>query len=154
MEVFISTAKDIDTLVFLRLDYLEKLGNVIDEPTKESMTKDLKKYFATAIQEDRFIGVWTQEGDKITSMGFLCMNSYPANRHFTNGITGTILNVLTYEEYRRKGHGKKVIETIVAEAKKRDATAVDVWSTKEGEVLYESVGFKIPPHLTAMRILI
>lgn len=141
MEIFISKDKDIDTLVFLRLNYLETLGGKLDEQLKESMAKQLKTYFAKAIKEDRFVGVWAQEGDKITAMGFLCMNEYPANRHFTNGISGTILNVLTYEEYRKKGHGKKVIETILAEAKKRGVTAIHVDSTKEGEVLYESVGF-------------
>lgn len=153
MKIFTSTLEDIDKLVFLRLDYLEKLGNVIEQKEKESMEKILRNYFPKAIKEDKFVGVWAQEGDKVTSMGFLCMNEYPLNRQFSNGISGTILNVLTYEEYRKKGYAKKVIERIIAEAKKRGATAVDVLSTQEGEVLYKSVGFEVT-NFIPMRILI
>jgi GNAT superfamily N-acetyltransferase len=49
----------------------------------------------------------------------LLITEKPAIPHFTNGKTGTLINVFTYPEYRKKGIAKKLITEIIKEAKEK-----------------------------------
>ena len=61
---------------------------------------------------------------------------------FITGITGTLLNVLTYPEHRRKGIATKVIGKIIDEAKKVGVSHINLSATSDGKYLYEKMGFK------------
>ncbi|MCR5369968.1 MAG: GNAT family N-acetyltransferase [Clostridium sp.] len=55
---------------------------------------------------------------------------------------GIVLNVYTSPANRRRGYGKMIMETLLAEAKKMQLSVVDLKSTDDGYHLYKSVGFK------------
>lgn len=66
----------------------------------------------------------------------------PANSAFSTGIKGTLLNVLTYHKYRRKGIATKVINKVIEEAKAVGVSHINLYATSDGKYLYEKMGFK------------
>jgi GNAT superfamily N-acetyltransferase len=75
-------------------------------------------------------------------VAYLAISEKPANPGFINGKTGTLLNVYTYPEYRKKGIAAKLIKEIINEAKKLDVKIIDLKATEAGFKLYKKSGFK------------
>ena len=65
----------------------------------------------------------------------------PMSPAFLNGKTGTVLNVYTRPAFRRKGWGRCVMEALLAEARERSLSVVELKSTEAGYALYRAVGF-------------
>jgi ribosomal protein S18 acetylase RimI-like enzyme len=58
------------------------------------------------------------------------------------GKAGTLLNVYTFPEYRRKGIAKRLLEEIIKEAKLIGIDSIDLKATEDGYNLYKKLGFK------------
>lgn len=65
----------------------------------------------------------------------------PANPSFITGKTGTLLNVFTKPEFRRKGIANKLLNMAIEDAKNMDLSFIDLHATKEGYPLYLKNGF-------------
>jgi ribosomal protein S18 acetylase RimI-like enzyme len=141
---------DIDTLVKLRMDYLtEDYGN-LSEDEINSICSQLRCYFEKHIGND-FIAVLAEEDGVVLSAAFLVIVEKPANPSFITGVTGTLLNVFTYPEYRKKGIASRVISHLLEEGKKAGVSSFDLFATESGKPLYEKFGFTEPKY-TAMRL--
>ena len=142
---------DIELLIQLRIDYLtEDAGNLTQEESF-AVKKQLRKYFLKAISNNSFIGILAEIDGAVVSAAFLVISERPANPAFITGITGTLLNVITYPEYRRKGIATKIIEKIIDESKKEGVSSIDLMATEDGKTLYEKMGFTMTKY-AAMRI--
>jgi len=78
----------------------------------------------------------------IVTAAYLIILDYPANPNLINGKAGTLLNVYTSPEYRRKGIAKKLLEEIIKEAKLMGINTIDLKATENGYNLYKKLGFK------------
>ena len=144
-----ATLDDIELLIQLRIDYLiEDRGNLSPEE-EAAVKKQLKTYFAKHISDNTFIGIIAEVDNKIVSTAYLAISEKPANPAFITGITGTLLNVLTYPEYRKKGIATKVINKVIDEARGVGVSRIDLSATADGKYLYEQMGF-IESSYTAM----
>lgn len=61
---------------------------------------------------------------------------------FITGKTGTVLNVYTKPEYRKKGYAKKLITVMLEGAKTEGVSIIEFKATEDGYSLYKSVGFE------------
>jgi len=137
-----ATLDDIETLTQLRLDYLTEDKGQLMQEEKIAIKNQLKEYFFQHISNNTFIGILAEINGTIVSTAYLAISEKPANPSFITGITGTLLNVLTYHEYRRKGIAKKVIAKVIEEAKKAGVSYIDLSATSDGKYWYEKMGFK------------
>lgn len=152
MKIYKATLKDIRDLVQLRIDLLiMDHGSLSDE--KESMIRNQsKEYFEKHISAGDFIGaIAKDEKGEIASAAFLSIQERPANPSFITGMTATLLNVITYPEYRRKGIATQVIKFLIEEAELKRISSIDLLATEQGKSLYEKLGFSTPNY-TAMRL--
>lgn len=134
--------RDIDLLVSLRFDYItEDMGSLSDEE-KDVMEKQLRPYFDKHITDDTFIAVLAEENGEVVSTAYLAVCERPANPKFINGRIGTLLNVFTCTEHRRKGISKQVVKRIIEEAKRLEISRIELSATDDGKPLYEKLGFK------------
>lgn len=140
---------DIDQLVQMRFDYFANDGHMVKGNHAE-VEASLRDYFKRHIGHD-FIALGIQEGKTIASVGYMVINEMPANGNAVNGLTGTLLNVLTYPEYRGRGYGLMLIEAIKKEARQRNLSFIDLYATEQGTPLYEKAGF-VPISYRAMRL--
>lgn len=132
--------EDIDALVQLRLAYLSEDHGVLDEKNRSAIRQRLPSYFQTHLNRDLFCYI-VREENRIVSCAFLLVVEKPMSPTFINGRTGTVLNVYTRPEWRRRGYAKKVMRQLLADAEAMELSVVELKATKAGYALYRSVGF-------------
>jgi len=118
------------------LDYYD-----ISEDEMLQIKNNLNKYFDKHINKDDFIGMIAEYNGNIASVVYMIIAEKPANPHFIDGKTGTLMNVFTYPEYRKKGIAQKLIKEIINEAKERGVGYIDLMATDAGYSLYKNLGF-------------
>ncbi|MDE5772100.1 MAG: GNAT family N-acetyltransferase, partial [Ruminococcus sp.] len=105
------------------------------------ISDNLHTYLCNHLNNDLFVFV-CRDVDKIVSCCFLCISEKPSNPTFINGRTGTVLNVYTKPEYRRKGIAGKLIKMLLSEAANLNVDFVELKATDSGYDLYKSLGFE------------
>ena len=131
---------DIDALVKMRLDFLLEDNGSLNDSDVMAIKKDLPEYYKSHIDNDLYIFV-VREEQTIVSCAFLLVIEKPMSPSFINGRTGTVLNVYTCPANRHRGYAKRIMETLLAKAKKLQLSVVDLKATEDGYHLYRSVGF-------------
>ncbi len=128
-------------LTELRIAYLqENLGETEDADLKliESL---LPSYYEKHLNKDLMVYVVHNEKD-IVSCAFLLIVENPMSPSFITGKTGTVLNVYTKPEYRKKGYAKKLMNMMLEDAKAENGSNIELKATEDGYSLYRSVGFE------------
>lgn len=137
-----ATAQDTGMLTELRIAYLqENLGEIEDADLKliESL---LPGYYEKHLNKDLMVYVARNEKD-IVSCAFLLIVEKPMSpSSFITGKTGTVLNVYTKPEYRKKGYAKKLMNMMLEDAKAENVSIIELKATEDGYSLYRSVGFE------------
>ncbi|MGI6106037.1 MAG: GNAT family N-acetyltransferase [Raoultibacter sp.] len=146
MNIRKASIEDLDLLIRVRFDYLTKSGGPLSEAERESLTEYMIPYFEQHLEDDTFIAIFAEEEDVIAAVAFLALSDMPASPSFPTGKIGTVLNVLTYEDFRRKGLASQVIERILTEARAQNVRTVRLSATKMGEPLYQKIGFTNAEH--------
>lgn len=136
-----ATIKDIDVLTDLRIAYLNEDLGVITDENLELMQATLPSYYEKHLNKDLLAYVARDEMD-IVSCAFLLIVEKPMSPSFITGKTGTVLNVYTKPEYRKKGYAKKLITTMLEDAKVEGLSIIELKATADGYSLYKSVGFE------------
>lgn len=135
------TEIDKELFVKLRMAYLTD-EHTINEPEKKQIENNLKSYFDEHIFKNDFIGMVCEYNGEVISAAYLIISERPSNPNFINGKTGTLINVYTYPEYRKKGIAAKLIKEIINEAKKADISMINLQATNNGYNVYKKLGFK------------
>lgn len=136
-----ATAQDTGILTELRIAYLqEDLGEIATADLKliESL---LPGYYEKHLNRDLMVYVARNEKD-IVSCAFLLIVEKPMSPSFITGKTGTVLNVYTKPEYRKKGYAKKLMNMMLEDAKAENVSIIELKATEDGYSLYRSVGFE------------
>ncbi|MCM1315422.1 MAG: GNAT family N-acetyltransferase [Prevotella sp.] len=140
MKIEKADLKDINELVQIRIDYLTEDYDGLTDSQAEKIRNQLPEYYNNHLNKDLF--VYVVKSEKIISCCFLLVSEKPANPSFINGRTGTVMNVYTRPDFRRKGIAKKIMEFLISDAKEMKLDFIELKSTDNGYNLYKSVGFK------------
>ena len=133
--------KDINMLTDLRIAYLqEDLGQIADADL-ELISSSLPSYYEKHLNKDLMVYVARDEED-IVACAFLLIVEKPMSPSFITGKTGTVLNVYTKPECRKKGYAKKLMTMMLEDAKTEGVSIIELKATKDGYSLYKSVGFE------------
>ena len=134
---------DIELILKLRMDYLYYEGEkeIISQEQEEDVKERLKIYLQKYIPCGDFIAFIGEDDGNIISTAFLSVIERPPRTAFASNLTGTIYNVFTYPEFRRKGYATKIMSAVLDEAKALNLKSVDLLATKDGIYLYEKFGF-------------
>jgi len=132
--------EDIPLLINMRLAYLsEDYGGLTEEQTC-AIRSQLSGYLKKHLNEDLLVFI-CEDGNAIVSTVFLHIIERPANPGFITGLTGTILNVYTLPQYRKKGIAGSLMRMAIEEAKCRNLSYLDLKATQAGYPLYRKLGF-------------
>ena len=136
-----ATIEDIGVLTDLRIAYLNEDLGVISNENLELMQVSLPSYYEKHLNKDLMAYVARDEMD-IVSCAFLLIVEKPMSPSFITGKTGTVLNVYTKPDYRKKGYAKKLITTMLEDAKAEGLSIIELKATEDGYSLYKSVDFE------------
>ena len=136
-----ASEKEISGLVELRIAYLKEDLGTISEADLQRLKEVLPQYFRKHLNRDLFVYV-AKEAEEILACAFLLVVEKPMSPAFMTGKTGTVLNVYTKPEYRKKGYAKQLMNVLLEDAKKNELSVVELKATEDGYHLYKSVGFQ------------
>ena len=136
-----ATKKDIGVLTDLRIAYLNEDLGVISDENLELMKSTLPSYYTKHLNKDLMVYV-ARDGENIVSCAFLLIVEKPMSPSFITGKTGTVLNVYTKPDYRKKGYAKKLMTMMLEDTKAEGVSTVELKATEDGYSLYKSVGFE------------
>ena len=149
-----ASTDDIDELIRLRIAYLNEQKSPMPPPEEEDLSQKLNAYFLKYMQNGGFTAFFAEENGEVISTAFLSVIERPPRSVFSSSLFGTVYNVFTYKEHRRKGAATKVMTALMEEARRLGVAAIDLLATKEGKRLYEKLGFGIVSDYDFMRIKI
>ena len=132
---------DIDSLVNMRIAYLNDDYGFLDVITEEKIKKSLPDYFSKHLNCDLFAYLAEDDNANIVATALLLVFEKPANPSFITGKTGSVLNVFTDKNHRRLGIAKHLMEMLLSDAEKMKLDFVELKATKDGYPLYKKIGF-------------
>lgn len=132
---------DLDSLVKLRILYLSEDYGEISEDNLNQICEKLPDYYHKHLNNDLFVYVCRDESD-IVSCCFLYVSEKPSNPTFINGRIGTVLNVYTKPEYRKRGFAGELLKLLISDSEKMKLDYVELKATDSGYNLYKSIGFE------------
>lgn len=136
-----ASINDLNSLVELRIEYLTEDYEDMSKSQIALISERLPDYYNKHLNKDLFAYV-CREKEKIISCCFLYITEKPPNPTFINGKTGTVLNVYTKPEYRKKGIASKLIKLLLFDSEKMGLDFVELKATDAGYNLYKSLGFE------------
>lgn len=133
--------EDIKHLVELRTEYLSEDYGEIPQEKLALIADNLPEYFRKHLNNDLFVFVCRYE-HSIVGCCFLYVSEKPSNPTFINGRTGTVMNVYTKPQFRKKGIAGKLIQLLLTESRDLHLDFVELKATDSGYNLYRSLGFE------------
>ncbi|MCL2813821.1 MAG: GNAT family N-acetyltransferase [Oscillospiraceae bacterium] len=154
MQIRKTTLDDMDLLIKLRMDFLFEDDKAQSWHDLENIKIKLREYFGKWIPNDGFVAFIAEEANEVYSTAFLSIVERPPRKADSSYLVGTVYNVFTYPEYRKKGIATKVMSALLEEAKLLNVAYIDLLATDAGKPLYEKIGFEQILNYTSMRFKI
>ena len=137
-----ATVADIGELVRLRLEYLtEDFGELTSEQ-EESLMHEIAPYLRWHLGTGLMVFVARDDEAGIVSCAWLLLIEKPPSPRFPRGRTGTLFNVYTAPDFRRRGLASQVMEALIEDARLRHLDLLELNATEDGYPLYRSLGFR------------
>ena len=142
---------DMELILNLRIDYLLADRGPMTQEEQNDIKYKMKAYVEKWLPNNSFMALIAEEDDVVLSTAFLSIVEKPPRIAFQSYLVGTIYNVLTYPDFRKKGIASKVLSALLKEARAAGVSYMDLMATNDGKYLYEKMGFQINNY-TPMRI--
>ncbi len=131
---------DMEKILGLRMGYLYETHPEMEKETEELIRAQIPGYFQEHLNRDVVVYLAEDDG-KAAGCVFLVLINKPASPLFVTGKTGTLMNVFTLPEYRRRGVAETLVRMAVEDGKRWDLSYIELRSTKCGYPLYKKSGF-------------
>jgi ribosomal protein S18 acetylase RimI-like enzyme len=138
----LATPDDAPVLAEMRRRMFLSMGKP-DDQRMQRVVEAFTVWVADAIRRGIYIGwvVETAAHVPVANAGMLLME-WPPNLRDLGPVRGYILNVWTEPEHRRKGIARGLMETVMAEARRREIRVMTLHASDEGKQVYEKLGFR------------
>lgn len=100
---------------------------------------------------DRYISwvVISPEGEPVATAGLMILD-WPPNRSDLQPLRAYLMNVYTNPDHRNRGIANWLVETALAESRRRKIRVTALHASDQGRALYEGLGFR--PSREMMRV--
>ena len=114
-----------------------------DDDRIRKIVQAFMPWIADAIRNGRYIAwiVEAENGDLVSNAGMLLLE-WPPNTRDLHPLRGYIMNVWTHPDHRRRGLARRLMETALAEARRRGIKVTALHASDEGHALYEELGYR------------
>ena len=136
------TENDKEIFITMRMAYIWDSFDDVVQNQADEIEAHLRTYFDEHINKDDFVAIVCEISGVTVSIAFLIISNKPANPGFIDGRVGTIMNVYTVPEYRDKGFATMVLKEVIAEAKSRKLSLINLLATDQGYEMYKNLGFE------------
>ncbi len=131
---------DIPVLIQLRLGYMHETHPDLEPEMFDRIAEQSKGYFQEHLNRDCVVYL-ALDGDTPAGCVFFLLINKPASPLFITGKTGTLMNVFTLPDYRRKGIAEKLVSMAIEDGKSWDLSYIELRATACGHPLYKKLNF-------------
>lgn len=149
MEIRLAQSSDIGPFVQLRADFVRALGSL---PDRASFIAATSAYLERHLNDDLLVRL-AVDGERIAATAMLQMYATPPRPGCQNGKNALLMNVWTAPDDRRRGLARRVVETLIADAREREVGMILLDYTDEGLHLYRQLGFQPRDREMALRLV-
>ena len=113
------------------------------EAAYRTVRKNNEAYYKTHLSDATHTACFAlnEENGEIIGCGGICYQKEMPSPDNLTGTNGYLMNIYTLPEYRGKGVGRKIIEFLIEDAKRRGTEKIYLESSKGAKHLYEEIGF-------------
>ncbi len=141
-QIRLATPEDAPVLAEMRRRMFLDMGKPDDERIRR-VIQAFAPWVADAIHRDRYVGwVATTPAAEIVSNAGLMFIDWPPNTRDLNPVRGYVLNVWTHPDHRRRGLARRLMDVVMAEARRRQIRVLALHASDTGRLLYEHLGFR------------
>lgn len=141
VSVRLATPADRDLLVRCREDFFAAEGWELDAAELEGFRSQWRTYIDAHLDRDFLAALVVGPQGDVRSLAFLVVTERPATPRAPSGRQGTVLNVLSYAQHRRRGYARRAVETLIEQARLRGVSRLELSASADGEQLYRGLGF-------------
>lgn len=128
-------------LVNMRMEYIKADFGISSGDECEEIRSKLPAYFEKHLENDLF-AYTAMENGKMAATVFLAVDERPASPSYMTGKKGTLLNVLTLEDYRHHGLAKQLVQMAINDGRNLGLSHIELSATSDGYGLYKLLGFE------------
>jgi GNAT superfamily N-acetyltransferase len=132
---------DIPEILRMRRGMYEDMG-YDDAPSLEGMVSVSSGYLKKHLADGSFRAWLACDQERVVAGGALIISPWLAHPYDLECRRATILNVYTDREYRRRGIGRAVMQTMIDWCRNEGFARVTLHASDDGRHLYESLGFE------------
>ncbi len=138
----LATPDDAPALAEMRRRMFLDIGKADDERIRR-VIEAFVPWVSDAIRRERYVGwVVSAPGGEIVSNAGLMLIDWPPNTRDLNPIRGYVLNVWTHPDHRRRGLARRLMDVVMAEARRRQIRVLALHASDQGRQMYEKLGFQ------------
>ena len=134
---------DIDLLMEWRMRVLDEVFSGYDVIMRDTISNNNKAYYIEHLSDGTHTAcfAFNEENGEIVGCGGICYQEEMPSPDNLTGTNGYLMNIYTLPEYRGRGVGRKIIDFLVDEAKRKGTSKIYLESSKDAKHLYEEIGF-------------
>lgn len=103
-------------------------------------------YYRQSIRDGAEANVCARDGTgRVIGCGTITFQQRPPHNRHPKYLTAYILNIYVHPNFRRQGVARRIMESLLGEAKARGAVRVGLTSSQAGLELYKKLGFAPRP---------
>ena len=143
LSVKMASLDELETLMEWRMRVLAEVFSDSEQPDWEGIRKNNEAYYKEALSDSTHTAcfVINEENGEIIGCGGICYEKEMPSPDNLTGTNGYLMNIYTHPEYRGHGVGRKIIDFLVDEAKRKGTGKIYLESSKDAKHLYEKKGF-------------
>lgn len=112
-----------------------------DQPSDGAFREATFVYWYQTLEAEQAVG-WIAEVDgRAVGMALVLLHQHPP-RPFGPIRRGYVTSVYVAPEHRRQGHGRALMEEVIAWGREQGLQRLELRSSEAGRALYEAVGFE------------
>lgn len=134
---------ELDMLMEWRMRVLAEVFSDSEQPDWEAIRKNNEDYYKETLSDGTHTACFAVNEDdgKIIGCGGICYQKEMPSPDNLTGTNGYLMNIYTLPEYRGHGVGRRIVEFLIDDAKKRGTEKIYLESAKGAKHLYEEIGF-------------
>lgn len=134
---------ELDMLMECRMRVLAEVFSDSEQPDWEAIRKNNEDYYKETLSDGTHTACFAVNEDdgKIIGCGGICYQKEMPSPDNLTGTNGYLMNIYTLPEYRGHGVGRRIVEFLIDDAKKRRTEKIYLESAKDAKHLYEEIGF-------------
>ena len=137
----LADVSDVELLTEMRLEMRRERETVPLTIPWEDFRKATEDFFRETLADGSFISVLAMDGKNAAACSGMSLQRVPPSYGNPSGLRGYITNMYTRPAWRRQGLATKLLDALVAEAKRHGCACLYLNASAAGRPVYERYGF-------------